>query len=159
MIKNICRVIRRYIIYARSNNVNLCTKNYDYIYIKYILYFSGFPILFLFIDPIVLLAVVKMRYVSYLLLLFLAVGWDFLVRDFIFMCEKMIYQLKRKYYKTVRTYVGLISWDHLGTWDQSGPDPSQTFSTSSVEKPSCVASVTSCASFDCNSAISLVVRG
>ena len=67
-----------------------------------------------------------MKYVLYLLLLFLAVGWDFCVHDFIFMCEKMIYQLKRKYYKTVRTYVGLISWDHLGAWDQSGPHPSQT---------------------------------
>ena len=97
MIKNICQVIRRYINYAQSHNENYAPKNYNYIYIKYILYFSGFPILFLFIDPICPLAVVKMRYVLYLLLLFLAVGWEFLVRDFIFMCEKMIYQLKRKY--------------------------------------------------------------
>ena len=45
-----------------------------------------------------------------------------------FMCEIMIYQLKRKYYSTVQTYVRLNSWDHLGAWDQSGPPSSQTSS-------------------------------
>ena len=43
-----------------------------------------------------------------------------------FMCEIMIYQLKRKYYSTVQIYVRLNSWDHLGAWDQSGPPSSQT---------------------------------
>ena len=118
MIKNICRVIRRYINYARSNNENYAPKNYNYIYIKYILCFSS--------SIQLSFGRCKNEVCLYLLLLFLAVGWDFCVCDFIFMCEIMIYQLKRKYYSIVQTYVGLISWDHLGAWDQSGPPSSQT---------------------------------
>ena len=55
-------------------------------------------------------------------------GYDgiFMFMMLFFMCEIMIYQLKRKYYSTVQTYVRLNSWDHLGTWDQSGPPSSQT---------------------------------
>ena len=50
----------------------------------------------------------------------------FMIMMLFFMCEIMIYQLKRKYYSTVQTYVRLNSWDHLGAWDQMGPNPSQT---------------------------------